>query len=73
MSHAVGDFPESAYLSAYETQGIPVDGGYVVEDLRAIAFRVGIPGYRGMRKNELIHVLNNRLDETRQPDTQEER
>ncbi len=48
-------------LSAYETHGIPVDGGYRVVDLRAIAFRVGIRDYRSMNKSELIHILNERL------------
>lgn len=47
--------------SAYEAHGIPVDGGTRVVDLRAMAFRAGIRGYRGMTKGELIHALNTRL------------
>jgi hypothetical protein len=56
---------QASHLSAYETHGYPVDGGYVVADLRAIAFRAGIAGYRSMTKGELIHALNTRLDENR--------
>jgi hypothetical protein len=50
-------------LSEYELRRVPVDGGYFVTDLRAIASRVGIPGWRSMNKSELIHSLNSRLDE----------
>lgn len=50
-------------ISAFETHGIPVDGGYRIQDLRAIAARYKIPGANRMTKNELIHVLNGLLED----------
>ncbi len=53
--------PVPEHLSAFETHGVPVDGGYVVEDLRAIASRLRIPGRSGMNKLELINAINSTL------------
>lgn len=50
------------HLSAYETHGIPVDGGYFAADLRAIARRIHISAYKSMNKLELINALNTHLD-----------
>jgi len=50
------------HLSSYETDGVPVDGGYFASDLHAIAKRVGIAGHQEMTKPELIHHLNRRLE-----------
>jgi hypothetical protein len=49
------------HISAYETHGIPVDGGYFLADLRVIAGRVKVSGRSGMTKAELIAALNGRL------------
>lgn len=48
--------------SAYEEDGVPVDGGYTVADLKAIARRTGVRGSATMVKNELLNVLNERLE-----------
>ncbi len=48
-------------LSAFETDGVPVDGGYTAADLRAIAGRLRIPGRSGMNKSELINAINSTL------------
>ncbi len=55
--------PVPEHLSAFETAGVPVDGGYTAADLRAIAGRLGIPGRSGMTKLELIAAINSTLPE----------
>lgn len=53
---------QAPHLSLYETHRVPVDDRYTVEDLRAIASRVGGIHRAGkMNKNELIRALNGRL------------
>ncbi len=60
---APSDLPQSWRTSAFEAAGVPVDGGYAVEDLRAIASRLKISGRSSMCKQELINAINSRLDD----------